>query len=387
MSHLLFLTPLLPSPTGGGSAIRAAATLEVLARHAPVWVIHAECWGDTPAVCDRTWCRSRAAAVEVVQPHRLRQIPEIVAELLAEAGDNASLEVIHVFRQLLAPVGLGCSERFGPKLTMLDLDDDDCGSQRGIVPLHERHGDHQRAAALAAEEARMRVMRAMLLARYDRVFLSNPDEWRAVAAEHPTAHVDLLPNGVPPVVLPEAIQRDPLRLLFLGTLSYIPNEDGVRWFLDAMWGALRMTEPGLTWRVVGVGLPAALQATLAAAAGVEAVGAVPEVGPEFAAAGMLVVPLRAGSGTRIKILEAFRHGTPVVSTSIGAAGLAVVDGEHLLLADTPAAMVEACMRLCRDAGLRDRLAAAAAAWVAREHGLEAMEAVLTGAMDAAGVGL
>lgn len=102
---------------------------------------------------------------------------------------------------------------------------------------------------------------------------------------------------------------------------------------------------------------------------------------------MLVVPLRAGSGTRIKILEAFRHGTPVVSTTKGAAGLAVVHGEHLLLADTPAAMVEACLRLCRDSDLRDRLGAAAAAWVAREHGLEAMEAVLGGAIDAAGVGL
>lgn len=386
MSHLLFLTPLLPSPTGGGSAIRAAATLEVLARHGPVWVIHAECWGETPAVCDRTWCRSRAAAVEVVQPHRLRQIPEIVAELLADAGFGASIEVIHVFRQLLAPVGLGCRERFGPKLTMLDLDDDDCGSQRDIVPLQQRHGDHQRAAALAVEQARMRVMREMLMARYDQVFLSNPDEQRAVAADHPSVRLELLPNVVPPVIQAESVQRDPLRLLFLGTLSYLPNEDGVRWFLEAMWGALRAEVPGLSWRVVGVGMATELQSTLAAA-GVDAVGAVAEVGPEFAAAAMLVVPLRAGSGTRIKILEAFRHGTPVVSTTKGAAGLAVVHGEHLLLADTPAAMVEACLRLCRDSDLRDRLGAAAAAWVAREHGLEAMEAVLGGAIDAAGVGL
>jgi glycosyltransferase involved in cell wall biosynthesis len=104
--------------------------------------------------------------------------------------------------------------------------------------------------------------------------------------------------------------------------------------------------------------------------GVDLVGPVAELAPEYAAASMLVVPLRAGSGTRIKILEAFIHRTPVVSTSIGAEGLAVTHGEHLLIADTPAEFADCCLRLDRDPVLRDKLVSSAYEWVVREHSIE-----------------
>lgn len=136
--------------------------------------------------------------------------------------------------------------------------------------------------------------------------------------------------------------------------------------------------------MVGVGLPPSL-VDLAALPGVTLVGPVPETAPEFARAGMLVVPLRAGSGSRIKILEAFQHGTPVVSTAKGAEGLDVEDGEQLLLANSAAALAAACLALAVDPALRQRLATKARGWVEREHGLEAMATVFAGAMDAAGV--
>ena len=81
--------------------------------------------------------------------------------------------------------------------------------------------------------------------------------------------------------------------------------------------------------------------------------------PELAAADLVVVPLRMGSGTRLKILEAFAHRVPVVSTRVGAEGLAVVDGTHLLLADQPASFASACARLCNDVGFRQRVVDAA----------------------------
>lgn len=81
---------------------------------------------------------------------------------------------------------------------------------------------------------------------------------------------------------------------------------------------------------------------------------------QLAAADIAVVPIRFGGGTRIKILEAFAHGLPVVSTTVGCEGLDVIDGQHLLVADDPAAFAAACLRLSEDAELRTRLVTAAA---------------------------
>jgi len=85
------------------------------------------------------------------------------------------------------------------------------------------------------------------------------------------------------------------------------------------------------------------------------VGQVPDMADELAVADLVVVPLRFGSGTRLKVLEAFAHRIPVVSTTLGAEGLGVEDGVHLLLADTSDGLAEACARLLDDEGLRQRL--------------------------------
>jgi glycosyltransferase involved in cell wall biosynthesis len=98
---------------------------------------------------------------------------------------------------------------------------------------------------------------------------------------------------------------------------------------------------------------------LAARPGVEVTGAVPDMAPWLDAADVVAVPMRWGSGTRIKILEAFAHGIPVVSSTIGAEGLDAVDGTHLLLAEGADAFADACRRLLSDASLRLQLATAA----------------------------
>jgi glycosyltransferase involved in cell wall biosynthesis len=94
------------------------------------------------------------------------------------------------------------------------------------------------------------------------------------------------------------------------------------------------------------------------------------------------VPLRVGSGTRIKILEAFAHGVPVVATPLGAAGLGVTDGEQLLLAESPADFAAACVRLAADPTLRERLVRTAAAWVRAHHTPGAVARALLPILDA-----
>jgi glycosyltransferase involved in cell wall biosynthesis len=113
--------------------------------------------------------------------------------------------------------------------------------------------------------------------------------------------------------------------------------------------------------------PASSIQELASISGVSVHADAADVGPFYRAANIAVVPLRAGGGTRVKILEAFAHGVPVVSTSIGAEGLRVVPDRHLLTADGTSGMVDACARLLGNPGLADRLRTDAHALVASEY--------------------
>jgi hypothetical protein len=380
---ILMLTPVIPSPTGGGSPIRAAAILECLSRIGRVVVVQVECWGETANAADRSWCRAKSAAIVVMQPGRLDTMPEIVADAMQAAGLDPRIDAMYVFRQIVGPAGLACKARFGPQVTMLDLDDDECQLDQFLIAHQRERGNHEGATALAASEQRRRAMRGILVSRFDRVFMSNPSDTASLARAHPSACISLLPNVVPTAMVAAHAPREPWRMLFLGTLSYLPNEDAVAWFIREVLPAIRAREPRMRLRVAGVGIPEGL-APLLSGEGVDFAGEVPDVAPEYAAAGMLVVPLRAGSGTRIKILEAFAHGTPVVSTSIGASGLDARDGQHLLIADSPEALVQRCVQLAHDASLRKSLAREAQCWVAEHHSIDVMHRVISEALSPVG---
>jgi glycosyltransferase involved in cell wall biosynthesis len=376
---ILMLTPVMPSPTGGGSLIRAAAILESLARIGRVVVVHVECWGATANSADRSWCRGKAAAMVVMQPGRLGALPDVVLDAMQAAGLGDRIDAMYVFRQIVGPAGLACRERFAPRISVLDLDDDECALDRFLVALHRERGDSHAASALESGQDRRRMMRDMLLRRFDRVFLSNPADVQSMRRETGCGHIGLLPNVIGTAHVAEHVQRDACRMLFLGTLSYLPNEDGLAWFIREVLPRARAIDPRMSLRVAGVGSPDGLSALLSAD-GVDFAGEVPDVAPEHAAAGMLVVPLRAGSGTRIKILEAFSYGTPVVSTTIGAAGLDVTDGQHLLFAESPDAFAQSCVQLAHDAPRRAALARSASQWVATHHSADVMHRILAEAI-------
>jgi glycosyltransferase involved in cell wall biosynthesis len=124
--------------------------------------------------------------------------------------------------------------------------------------------------------------------------------------------------------------RDPASLLFLGSLDWRPNLDGVKLLLEQVFPALRAREPGARLSLVGRNPPEWLRQQAQATPGVELHADVPDVRPHLARCGMMVVPLRIGGGSRLKILEALASGTPVVSTRLGAEGLSLEPGLHLL---------------------------------------------------------
>jgi sugar transferase (PEP-CTERM/EpsH1 system associated) len=155
-------------------------------------------------------------------------------------------------------------------------------------------------------------------------------------------------------------------LVFTGSMDWMPNEDGILWFAREILPRLRARVPDATVTVVGRNPTAALKALAGEGTGIRITGRVDDVRPYMEQARVFVVPLRVGGGTRLKIYEAMAMGLPVVSTTIGAEGLPVRDGEHLVIGDTPDAFADACAALLGDAP-RAAAVGGAARRLVREH--------------------
>jgi glycosyltransferase involved in cell wall biosynthesis len=161
--------------------------------------------------------------------------------------------------------------------------------------------------------------------------------------------VDVVDNGIDRDYF-EAVRPDPDRnvILFLGSLDWRPNRDAVGLLLDRIFPAVRAAEPSARLCLVGRKPPEALVGRVGESPGVELHADVPDVRPFLAKSGVMVVPLRIGGGSRLKILEAMAAGLPVISTRVGAEGLELVPGEHYLAAEEPEAMSEALVACLRD---------------------------------------
>jgi len=144
-------------------------------------------------------------------------------------------------------------------------------------------------------------------------------------------------------------------LLFAGVISYPPNTDGVLLFARSILPRIRALVPDVKLHVVGHSPPARVMA-LGREPGIEVTGYVDDILPYYRLSKVVVVPLRAGGGTRLKILEAMALGRAVVSTTIGCAGLEVRHGVHILVADDPQQFADCVVRLLRDDALRAELA-------------------------------
>ncbi|MEW6071930.1 MAG: glycosyltransferase [Planctomycetota bacterium] len=196
-------------------------------------------------------------------------------------------------------------------------------------------------------------------------------------ARYEALDLEVVPSGFDPAHFRPADPpppRDPARLLFLGSMDYGPNEDGVSWFARAVLPALRARHPGTVLEVVGPHPGPALRAL--AGEGVAVVGRVPAVPERLERCGVFVVPLRIGGGTRLKLVEALAMGAPAVSTTIGAEGLGLADGEHILLADDPASFAAAVERLLANPRRAQELGRAGRAFVHARYRWETLAARL-----------
>jgi glycosyltransferase involved in cell wall biosynthesis len=196
------------------------------------------------------------------------------------------------------------------------------------------------------------------------------------------AHSSVVPNTYPPAGGPVRPRATEPVVLFAGLLVYPANVDGARWLVSRVLPNLRQADPAS--RVVLAGRAGHGVRELAAHPGVAVLGEVSDMTPVLRQARVVAVPLRVGGGTRIKILEAFAHRVPVVSTSVGAEGLDVVPGRHLLTADSPEEFAAALTAVLADdelaGGLADRAYTLYARRYRPEHARQAVHRAVTAAV-------
>jgi sugar transferase (PEP-CTERM/EpsH1 system associated) len=238
---------------------------------------------------------------------------------------------------------------------------------------------------LASQHRRMVRFEREAARRFDLVLaVSDTDARTLVRLYGPLRHpVHVIPTGVDTgYFAPRTTPVRPRHLVFTGSMDWLPNEDGVQYFVRDVLPLVRRLDPGATFSIVGRAPTPAVQ-RLASDQGVQVTGRVDDVRPYVAEAAVYVVPLRIGGGTRLKIFEAMAMGKAIVSTTIGAEGLPVADGLHLSIADDAPGFARAVVHLLQNQTERARLGDAARHLVMERYDWAAVGGHLEAALVAA----
>lgn len=202
------------------------------------------------------------------------------------------------------------------------------------------------------------------------VAVSETDE-REMRKRFGATRVSTIPTGVDlDKNYPQPDHPPGAELVFVGSLDWGPNLDGLRWFAEQVLPGIQREQSECRLAIVGKNPGAEVAAIGKLAPGISIHGNVPDVRPYLWGAKAAIVPLHAGGGTRLKIYEAMGAGVAQVSTTIGAEGLEVRDGVDIMLADTADTFAQACLRLLSEDDFRRRMAAEAARMVSGKFGME-----------------
>ncbi|MCW5977849.1 MAG: glycosyltransferase [Bryobacteraceae bacterium] len=362
----LFLTPECPYPPAGGGALRTAALLEYVAPRYDVDVAAFRQPGDPDPRMTRLGRLAREIYVVELPFHSrngaaravrnamraIRGVPPLNDRFAGFAGEMAScfpgrrynLAIMEHF--WCADYGPLISRRAGR--TILDLH-----NIESVLHMRCAASEPPPKAALHRRFGRAcRRLEQRRLPEFSLVLVTSEADAAIVRGIAPDANAAVYPNTIPSVPAPRREETE--SIVFSANMEYHPNLAAVRFFRREIWPRLRAEWPGLTWVLAGKNAEAVRQEA-AGDARIKVTGPVEDAIAVLATAKVAVAPMLAGSGTRVKILEAWAAGTPVVSTSIGAEGLPASDGEHLLLANDPCSFAAAVSRLLADDECRRRI--------------------------------
>jgi polysaccharide biosynthesis protein PslH len=397
--NLLFVTPMVPGLTTSGSSMRAGMVLQALTKHFEVYVLlvplgsraaHRALPDQFADLRPRFLVVDDSAGTLFPQFRWWRDAPDAgdaaVNAFVEEAlrpWRHVQFDAVHIYRLPLAAFARAFDRTTVKRF--LDIDDIESITSDRLAELY-RQNDRMRSARSSRRYAKLHRLREQrLLGNFDGVFVCSRDDAVLLRRMY-QCPAFVLPNTVtlPPIVPSQRHAK--LTILFVGSMDYHPNEDAALRLAEIVLPCIhRSCQSPAEVLIVG-NRPTHSVLALGNRRGVTVTGVVDSVTPYYRQATVAVVPLRAGGGTRIKILEAAAHQVPVVSTPMGAEGLDAADECELLLAQTPEQMARQCVRLWQDDGLRSRIISNAYSWVERKHTLSALDQALADAYKFAGLG-
>lgn len=358
-SRAILLTHVLPDPQGVGLMRRGWRwACELAATHALDIVLvtrHAE------APVPRTPLPGRLHVVHCTGP---ALAPRALADWFEpDAGAAAALAALPgpapgrvlVFRFYMHDLAAHLPAAWRAVAEM-DCDDWESATRRSLAGLALRHGRWRAAAQGLLQARRYAQLERQLLPTYRTVHLSAFEDAARVGRLPGMREVRASPNRLVPDPGPDLPPppKDGRTLLFVGALFYPPNEDALLWFARAVLPRLRRRVPDV--QVVAAGRAEASLRQQLAAHGIAYAHEPADLRPLYAQATAVIAPVRGGGGTKLKVLEAWQYGRPVVATSHAARGLAVEPGRHLLVADRADRFARHCAALLTDPVLAERLA-------------------------------
>jgi glycosyltransferase involved in cell wall biosynthesis len=382
VARVLYLTQVLPYPLSTGARTRQYYVLRHLSQSHEVTLVSFVRDDDKPehiahlqSVCHAVYtapiARSRWRDLRAVVKGLPTRQPFVIVRdefksmqnLLARLMTETPFDVVHADQVSMSWYGLMGR---GPR-RVLDLH-----NAMYLVTERLAHNDPSAIKRLVLQrEARaLAHYEAELCAKYDQVtFVTDEDRClieQQVKAQRivvPADRFTTIPICIDPTDKPVIRPGPhPHRIVALGVMYWPPNAEGTLWFAREVWPQLRAQFPEAIFTVIGKNPPDELK-QLHGRDNIEVLGFVADLEQVLAEAAVFVVPLRAGGGMRVKILDTWCWGLPIVSTTIGAEGLEIRDGENILIADEPAALVQAASRAYQDRNLNQRLRLNGRRWV------------------------
>lgn len=367
--RILFLSTWFPYPLSQGSKIRAYYLLRALAAHhdvqlvsfadapvEPAWLTHVaqfcqhvDVLERTPFAYDRV--RRLLGYVSLTPSRVVAGYSSAMNARVQQSAAKYNTERVVAMTFMTAPYALGLSS----VRRILDLDN---LMSRWLYEIYRQARSPIQKARRRFAWLKMRRYERRLIRQFDLSLVTSPQD-QAAGCALAGKGVDgfaLVPNGVDTRFNQPGLARpEPNSIVFNGSITYDPNHDAMCHFLSNIFPLVIRQIPDAQLRITGATSQPHIR-SLPASPNVRFTGYLPDVRATVAGSAACVVPLRTGAGTRLKILEAMALGTPVVCTSKAAEGLAVLAGEHVLMADKADEFAEHVVSLLRDGPLRTRLA-------------------------------
>ena len=387
----LYVVPKLPVSLAGGWSLRSVANLAALAKIADVDLLGIRQWADLANAAEfdtsaRGLLTQYCAGLQFVNPtttstslrsltRRLRRRqalmsafdvhPEIARRVTDAYSEYDIVWLEGTFAAQYAPLAEGTV------LTLIDTHNVESEVERQFLRQSRKPVDVARSAVrlLSIRDGERRYLR-----HADAVIATSERDASAYRQWVGIDRVEILPNAVDAARY-AGLQRDPVAgsVLFVGSLDYFPNRNGLRWFLKEVWSRVMAEVPHAHLHIVG-DLPKS--GSFPKVDGVTFTGGADVLDQYLERAELSICPLLEGGGTRLKVIEALAAGIPVVATSKGVEGLAVSDGDDVLVANDPAAFARAVVAVLSDPSLATSLAQHGQQTVARRYTWDTVDRVV-----------